>query len=113
MTVDRTPISELKLQGSPNLGRALKREKDARPLTADEQNEVRQLDELIQQAMKACRRGCTVRGKPNPAFNQLAQLVKTRAKLLAGKKVTDDTSPMAEINRLIERATNGPDQRPA
>lgn len=105
----RTSISDLELQGSPNLNRALKREKaeDAAPaLTPDERSEIERLTELIDRAMKACKKGSTVQGKRNPAFQNLAMLVKARDTLLRGKRPEKKTS--AEILAEAEKALTTP-----
>jgi hypothetical protein len=89
MSNPRTPISELLLTGSPNLRRALDREKaeaDAPALTLEAKSEVEKLDALIAQALKCCKRGATFRKKTNPAFAQLSSLMKCRDLLLRGKK---------------------------
>jgi hypothetical protein len=99
----RTPIRDLQLAGSPNLPRALKREqteKNALPLTAEQENENENIDALIALAMRACRRGQTVRGRRNPAFANLESLVKVR-KTLESRKI----DPATASNRLLKEAT--------
>ena len=108
MSNERTPIEELRFYNSPNLGRALKREEAEanRVLTAEEKDEVAQLDELIQLAMKACRKGSTVRGKRNPAFANLSSLVKTRQQILDGKRPKKNKS-VEELLRQAEALRSG------
>ena len=100
MANPRTPITELRLQASPNLGRALKREQaDAeKTLTPEAQSEVARIDHLIQKAMDACERGQTVHGKRNPAFAHIALLVKTRKAILETKRAPEkqDTQDMLD-----------------
>jgi hypothetical protein len=105
MSNPRTSIEDLKLTGSGNLKRALKREaQDASlpALTTDERSEVQKIDQLIALAMRACRRGQTFRGKANPAFRHLSVLVKTRDLLTRGRKPTEKRST-TEISREIDR----------
>jgi hypothetical protein len=108
----RKSIEELELQGSPNLGRSLKRleaEKGqpAEPLTESQQSEVAQLDELIAQSMRACRKGSTVDGKRNPAYANLALLVKTRKELISGggkrKDNERELTPMERLEAAVEK----------
>jgi len=99
----RTPIEDLHLAGSPNLRRALKREqadKNAPPLTAEQESEIARVDELIATAMRACKRGQIFKGKRNPAFQNLEALVKIR-KLLETRKI----SPATASTRLVREAT--------
>jgi len=88
MSNPRTPIDELELAGSPNLLRAQKRVKaDANVvLTPEAKSEIERLTELIARAMKCCHRGQTVDGKPNPAFQNLAALIRSRELLYKGRK---------------------------
>lgn len=104
----RTPIETLKLVASPNLRRALRREeRDAQkpPLTEEAKSEIAKLDELIQQAMRACKRGMTTGGRKNPAFANLSLLVKARKILSEAKPVppapksTDET--LSEIDAIL------------
>jgi len=100
----RTPIADLHLVGSPNLSRALKREeteKNAPPLTQEQQSEISRIDELITIAMRACKRGQIFRGKRNPAFQNLEALVKVR-KALESRKI----DPATASNRLVKEATD-------
>jgi hypothetical protein len=85
---ERTPIEELELAGSPNLLRAKKREaaEASATLEPETRTEVERLDELIAQAMRACKRGHTFRGKSNPAFEHLTKLIKCRDLLTKGKR---------------------------
>lgn len=105
MANPRTEIDELRLQHSPNLGRALNREKaEAEPLSPGVEREVEQIDALIAAAMKACKKGSTVRGRRNPAFANLASLIKSRDLLLRGKKRPTAKSAnkiLAEANELL------------
>jgi hypothetical protein len=102
----RTPIEELKLIGSPNLKRALKREAaDANklPLSETQKSEIAQLDALIQKALHACERGQVFRGKRNPAFGNLKILMQLR-KLLADtpdQKAQTSEEILAEANKLM------------
>jgi hypothetical protein len=99
----RTPMGDLQLAGSPNLRRALKREqtdKNVLPLTPEQENEIENIDALIALAMRACRRGQTVRGRRNPAFQNLEALVKVR-KALESRKI----DPATASNRLVKEAT--------
>jgi hypothetical protein len=99
----RTPIGDLQLAGSANLRRALKREeaeKSAPMLTPEQESEIARVDELISLAMRACRRGQTVKGRRNPAFQNLESLMKVR-KTLEGRKI----DPATASNRLLKEAT--------
>jgi hypothetical protein len=99
----RTPIEDLQLAGSPNLSRALKREeaeKNAPPLTQEQQSEIARVDELITLAMRACKRGQIFRGKRNPAFQNLEALVKVR-QALESRKI----DPATASNSLVKEAT--------
>jgi len=102
---ERTPLDELKLQGSPNLRRAEKREAQeatAADPTPDTRTELAQLDELIAKTLSACRRGQTVAGKPNPAFDHLHKLIRARDLLTKGKPRKKTTSDLlAEANSLL------------
>jgi hypothetical protein len=94
------------LEGSPNLGRALAREKadaEKTALSAEQRDEVKRLDELIQQAIKCCTRGMTVKGKRNPAFANLATLVKTRKQILESRGSAPSNADMlAEIDEVLK-----------
>jgi hypothetical protein len=99
----RTQIADLQLAGSPNLRRALKREeeeKNAPQLTQEQASEIACVDELISLAMRACRRGQTIRGRRNSAFQNLESLVKVR-KALESRKI----DPATASNRLLKEAT--------
>jgi len=101
---ERKTIEELQLTGSPNILRSLKREAaEAKVTLAPETHtELEQLNELIARAMSACRRGHTFRGKPNPAFENLAKLVKTRALLSKGRKPAKTAKEiLAEANAAL------------
>ncbi len=106
----RASLEDLALQGGgSNLSRALKREKEqiAPALTSEQRTEVAQLDALIQQALKCCRKGQTVDGRPNPAFANLASLVKTRELLLRGRHTPRNKSSedlLAESKKLLDEA---------
>ncbi len=107
MSNPRTPPSVLRLTGSPNLGRARKYEEAdrAKPLlTSADLDEIAQLDALIQQAMKTCRHGHVRNGKRNPAFSHLAMLVKTRALIMEGKRLPEQTSTADILTELQEFA---------
>jgi len=98
----RTSIEDLELTGSSKLRSAIKRQQqdaDAPPLTPEQESEISKLDGLIAQAMKACAHGSTFRGKRNPAFANLAELVKVR-KMLEGRKV----DPAVEGQRVLREA---------
>ena len=100
----QTPIDELELSGNvSNLNRALKRRKNAVPLTESQKTEVAQLDALIAQAMKCCKRGHTFRHEKNPAFQNLALLVKTRETLLKGKAPYKKSAKeiMNDVDKLL------------
>jgi hypothetical protein len=105
----RTPISDLKLTASPNLTRALKREKaDAEkpPLSEAQKSELAQVDELIQQAFKACRRGQTIKRKANPAFRHLQVLFGLRDRILARRDPENQASEiMNEIDLALREAS--------
>jgi hypothetical protein len=99
----RTPIEELQLTGSPNLHRALKRQQadeNTPPLTPEQESEITKLDGLIALAMRACKRGQTIRGRRNPAFQNLESLMKVR-KTLENRKI----DPATASNRLLKEAT--------
>ena len=93
---ERVPLEILRAEGSPNLRRSLKREaaEAALTLTPETRSEIERLDELIALSMRACKRGQTFRGKPNPAFEHVAKLIKARDVLRKGKahpgKVVED-----------------------
>jgi len=101
----RTSLDELELSGNvSNLNRAKKREKNAVPLTEEQKTEVATLGELITLAMKACRKGSTVRGQKNPAFSNLVNLVRAREMLLKGKRPPTGTEEaMADIEKLLSQ----------
>jgi len=106
----RTPISELSLSGSPNLRRALAREKaDAEkpPLSAKQKTEIEKLDELIAQCMKCCKRGMTIKGKRNPAFANLDALTKVRQRILLNRDPQNEPSEiMSELDAALEKLRN-------
>lgn len=98
----RKELSELHLAGSQNIGRALKREaaeRDALPLTLEQESEIAKVDGLIAKAMSACKRGQIFRGRRNPAFQNLEALVKVR-KILESRKI----DPSTANNRLLTEA---------
>lgn len=105
----RTPIEELRLTGSPNLRRALKREAaDANTpvLPEEQQSEIAQLDALIQKALHACKRGQVFKGKRNPAFANLKTLVQLRKLLTNSRSDLKQQSTeeiLAEANKLMGR----------
>jgi hypothetical protein len=91
----RTPLAVLELQGSGNIARfnaREKAEKDAPPLPPDRKAEIEQLDGLIAKCMKACAKGSTRNKKGNPAFGQLAILVRVRAQLTHGHVAPEDNA---------------------
>jgi predicted RNA-binding Zn ribbon-like protein len=99
----RTAIEELRLTGSTNLKRALKRERaDASEpaLSHEQKSEIAQLDELIQQAMKACKVGQTHNFKRNPAYANLALLIKAR-KMLADGRPPEKRDDMDAANDFL------------
>src|SRR5579871_1048202 len=101
---ERTSLDELQLQGSPNLRRAQNREASEAnaSLTPETRTEVEQLNELIEQAMSACRRGQTFKGRPNPAFEHLTKLIKVRDLLMRGKKPKKSSADiLAEANKVL------------
>jgi len=106
----RTPIADLKLSGSPNLARALKREKndlDRPPLTQKQQTELEQIDALIMQCLKCCKRGQTRRGRRNPAFANLDALTKVRQRILARREPQESGADILdEIDRAMSGAKN-------
>jgi hypothetical protein len=100
----RTPIEELELGGNTsNLNRALRRKQAEIPLTPEQKTEVSQLNELIAQAIKTCRKGHTVRGQKNPAFSNLVNLVRTRELLLKGKAPSKKSAQdlVDEMDKLL------------
>jgi hypothetical protein len=104
----RTAIEELELAGSPNLPRALKRkqvDEIALPLTPEQESEIAKIDALIGKAMNACKRGQTVRGRRNPAFQNLEALIKVR-KLLEGRKVNTETTGQHALKEAQELFAN-------
>jgi hypothetical protein len=104
----RTPIEELQLAGSSNLRRALKRQKadeSTVPLTPEQESEITKLDGLIALAMRACKRGQTIRGRRNPAFQNLESLIKVR-KLLEGRKVKAETTGQRALKEAQELFAN-------
>lgn len=71
--------------------------------TPSEQQEIDAVTELIKKAVAACRRGQTLGGKANPAFANLATLIKARRSL-----VRDATSrPRSEVEEERERISEG------
>jgi hypothetical protein len=66
--------------------RAEREEAERAGITEDQKTEVAKLDSLIAEAMKACQRGQKLRGKRNPAFQNLATLVKARKMVLDTKR---------------------------
>jgi hypothetical protein len=102
MARPRKSIEELRLAGSPNAARSLKREMEEASVTftPEQQSEIAQLDKLIAQAMKACAHGITFRGKRNPASAILADLVKTR------ERIEKRTVPVNESKASIQEATD-------
>ena len=110
MSNARTPLDDLQLQGSPNLRRALQREEaeeNAPPLTAAQQSELDELTQLISLAIKACRRGSTVKGRRNPAFANLASLIKSRDVLTRGRKPGKKSTQqlLADADKLLATPT--------
>jgi hypothetical protein len=107
-----TSIQDLELQGSHNLKRALDREArgaETAPLTQETKDEIAQIDGLIQQCIDACRRGQTVNHKKNPAFDQLAVMVKTRDTLRKGRKPSGKKSVeelMKDADTFLARLSN-------
>jgi hypothetical protein len=105
MANSRTPLSDLRLQGGHNLRRALAREKnDANPppLTDEKRDEIEQVSELIQLAFRAARKGSTVNGQKNPAYEHISVLVKTRELLSKGKKPKKSAKEtLADIDALL------------
>jgi hypothetical protein len=100
------------LQGSSgNLRRALKREQaedDAPPLSAEQQTELEQLNELIAQTLRACKRGCTFRGKRNPAYANLSSLIKARDLLMRGRRSGKKSTAalLADADKLLATGAN-------
>jgi hypothetical protein len=104
----RKPIEELQLVGSPNLHRALKRQRadeNTPPLTPEQETEITKLDGLIALAMRACKRGQTIRGRRNPAFQNLEALIKVR-KLLEGRKANTETTGQRALKEAQELFAN-------
>jgi len=98
----RTPVEELRLKGGANLRRALDREKndlEKPPLTPEQEGELAKVDALIAQAMKCCKRGQVFNGRRNPAFANLAELVRVR-KILEGR--APSSSPQSAKDILAE-----------
>lgn len=80
------PIEDLILQGSPNLRRGIERsEREKKPLTLDQENTIAEIDELIAASINAAKRGQTVDGKKNPAFENLHVLLKAKALVVNDK----------------------------
>ena len=104
----RTPMGDLQLAGSPNLRRALKRQhedENAPPLTQEQEGEISKVDALIALAMRACKRGQTIRGRRNPAFQNLESLLKVR-KLLEGRKMNTETTGQRALKEAQELFAN-------
>lgn len=103
-----TPVKDLAFVQSPNLKRAMKREEQRKELTEKDKQEIAQLDELIQLAMKACRKGSTVRGRRNPAFQNLQTLVKARKQILDGKNIPEEVvkkpTGLEELESILGKA---------
>jgi hypothetical protein len=105
----RTSIEDLVLQGSSKLNTALKRDEDEalnpRSLSEKQRIEIAELDKLIAQAMKACAHGSTFKGKRNPAFQNLKDLVYTRKQIMNGNP-PDLKKSNAELLEEIDALTN-------
>ncbi|SRR6266404_694499 len=96
---EKKELSELELSGNvSNLNRAKKRE---RPPTAPDEaqkTELARLNDLIAVCMKSCHYGQTIGGKRNPAFNNLALLMKLR------KLVLNTKMPKKSAEELLKEA---------
>jgi hypothetical protein len=104
----RTSIENLELQSNAsNLARArarIDREKaEAAPLAPGRKGEIQQLDELIIAALKACRRQ-SLKGKTNPAFQNLSTLVKLRANMLKENPPANSTEDaVSDLKQFIAK----------
>jgi hypothetical protein len=87
----RTPIPELKLQASPNLRRALKREQNAPEIQPGDADEIEKLNVLIEKTLVECAKGAVLgrKSKGNPAFRSLQILIACR-EMLRGRSAHRD-----------------------
>jgi len=105
----RTSIDDLKLQGSNNLKRALDRQRAdrAKSLSEEQKEELAQLDQLIALALRACRRGQTIKGKRNPSFANLELLTRVRSSIAARSDAAEKKGPsiLGELDDAIKNAS--------
>jgi hypothetical protein len=104
----RATIEDLQLAGGGNLRRALKRQRadeNAPALTPEQEGEIAKVDALIALAMRGCKRGQTIRGRRNSAFQNLESLIKVR-KLLEGRKVNTETTGQSALKKAQELFAN-------
>jgi hypothetical protein len=102
----RHTIDEIQLTGNASrlspAELAERAEEENAPLSIDERSEVTRLDALIADALAACSRGQSIRGRRNPAFGNLATLVKTRAILTRGRSSAPTAQEvLAECDRVL------------
>lgn len=107
----RTPIETLRLQGGANLARALRREKaDAagKAPTGDHSELIEQIDQLLAQTIKSCKRGNIRHKRSNPSFNHLKILLEVRAALVAtsAPEKKSDRQIVAECGALLKKVAN-------
>lgn len=87
--------------------RAAREEAERAKLTDDQRSEVAKLDALIADAMKACTRGQKIRGRRNPAFQNLQVLVRARKLIFDTKRPKSQASTeeaIAKIDAMIAEA---------
>jgi len=101
------PIDEIELSGNSRkltLEQIADRRADEnRPLPLSREQEVKKLDELIADALEMCDRGQTVHGKRNPAFVNLALLLKCRSLVETGRRPKKTAADiLAEADRLAK-----------
>lgn len=106
---ERKSIEEIRLQGGKNLGRSLRREEAEleRTLSPAQLDELQTVNALIQQCLRACRRGQTVKGRANPAFKNLESLYRVRKAIVRrrdNRAEEPGQDPLAELNAKLSKA---------
>jgi hypothetical protein len=72
------------------------------PMSLEAQDEAEMLNRLIKKAFSACGRGQTIRNKRNPAFANLAALLKMRAHVLAQpRKPATAEDALKSIDKML------------
>jgi hypothetical protein len=90
MSRPRKSIEEIMAAGNPSklttAQLAQRAAEEKAPLTIEQRTELQRLDDLIAKAMRACEHGQTHRGRRNPAYANLALLMKLRSHVLTQKR---------------------------